>query len=175
MIARLPALLLVLTSMLHAGQRLDVEVRPTFGSKPLAFDTLALETQAGQRVSLTRCDLILSKAELLAAGKTGPGYHHESRPPLIEAEGTHHLMTFAAMHDAHVYVVHLSCEEALREAIAAKLRGVNVWVETLIQYLLIDKTYAEREQNFEGAKYVMSPPCATKRTRKSSGMASPPA
>jgi dihydropyrimidinase len=106
------------------------------------------------------------QAELLAAGKTGPGYHHESRPPLIEAEGTHHLMTFAAMHDAHVYVVHLSCEEALREAIAAKLRGVNVWVETLIQYLLIDKTYAEREQNFEGAKYVMSPPLRDKKNQK---------
>jgi cytochrome c peroxidase len=67
MTARLFALLLAFSSVLHAGQRLDVEVRPTFGGKPLAFDTLALETRAGQRVSLTRCDLILSKAELLAA------------------------------------------------------------------------------------------------------------
>jgi cytochrome c peroxidase len=67
MISRLPALLLALSSLLHAGQRLDVELRPTFGAKPLAFDTLGLETQGGQRVSLTRCDLILSKAELLAA------------------------------------------------------------------------------------------------------------
>lgn len=67
MTARLAALLLAFASVLHAGQRLDVEVRPTFGTKPLAFDTLALETSAGQRVSLTRCDLILSKAELMAA------------------------------------------------------------------------------------------------------------
>jgi dihydropyrimidinase len=106
------------------------------------------------------------QAELLAAGKTGPGYHHESRPPLIEAEGTHHLMTFAAMHDAHVYVVHLSCEEALRVAADAKFRGVHAWVETLIQYLLIDKSYAEREENFEGAKYVMSPPLRDKKNQK---------
>ena len=28
--------------------------------------------------------------ELLAAGKTEPGQHHESRPPAVEAEGVHH-------------------------------------------------------------------------------------
>ncbi|MGC3992349.1 MAG: dihydropyrimidinase [Chthoniobacteraceae bacterium] len=95
--------------------------------------------------------------ELLAAGVTGPEGHHESRPPSVEAEGVHHLMTFAELTGAHTYIVHLSCEEALREAIAARERGVHVAVETLIQYLLIDKTYAERP-DFEGAKYVMSPP-----------------
>ncbi|MGE3165668.1 MAG: dihydropyrimidinase [Planctomycetota bacterium] len=95
--------------------------------------------------------------ELLACGHTEPRYHYESRPPLVEAEGTAHLMTFAELTEAHVYVVHLSCEEALQAALRGKQRGVNVWVETLIQYLLLDKTYAERD-HFEGAKYVMSPP-----------------
>src|SRR4051812_10003213 len=95
--------------------------------------------------------------ELLAAGKTDPGQHHESRPPLVEAEGVHHLMTFAELTGAAVYIVHLSCKEALDQAIAARQRGVRVGVETLIQYLVLDKTYAERP-NFEGAKYVMSPP-----------------
>jgi dihydropyrimidinase len=69
------------------------------------------------------------------------------------------------MHDAHVYIVHLSCDEALREALAGKYRGVKVWVETLIQYLLTDKTYAERP-NFEGAKFVMSPPLRDKRNQE---------
>lgn len=96
-------------------------------------------------------------AELLAAGKTDPGQHHESRPPAVEAEGVHHLMTFAELTGAATYIVHLSCKEALSTAIAARQRGVRVAVETLIQYLLLDKTYAERP-NFEGAKYVMSPP-----------------
>lgn len=95
--------------------------------------------------------------ELLAAGVTGPEGHHESRPPRVEAEGVHHLMTFAELTGAAVYIVHLSCEEALREALAARVRGVRVSVETLIQYLLLDKTMAERP-DFEGAKYVMSPP-----------------
>lgn len=95
--------------------------------------------------------------ELLAAGKTDPGQHHESRPPAVEAEGVHHLMTFAELTGAATYIVHLSCREALEQAVAARQRGVRVAVETLIQYLTLDKTYAERP-DFEGAKYVMSPP-----------------
>jgi dihydropyrimidinase len=94
---------------------------------------------------------------LLAAGRTGPDAHHDSRPPRVEAEGVNHLMTFAELTGATVYVVHLSCREALERAIAARERGVRVFVETLIQYLVLDKTWAERP-GFEGAKYVMSPP-----------------
>jgi dihydropyrimidinase len=99
--------------------------------------------------------------ELLSAGITGTEGHHDSRPPRVEAEGVHHLMSFAELTGASVYIVHLSCREALEEAIRARLRGVNVRIETLIQYLTIDKTYAELP-NFEGAKYVMSPPLRDK-------------
>ena len=95
--------------------------------------------------------------ELLAAGLTDPSQHHESRPPAVEAEGVHHLMTFAELTGAATYIVHLSCKEALDEALAARKRGVCVNIETLIQYLLLDKTHAQLP-NFEGAKYVMSPP-----------------
>jgi dihydropyrimidinase len=103
--------------------------------------------------------------ELLAAGKTDPAQHHESRPPIVEAEGVHHLMTFAELTGAATYIVHLSCQEALAEAMAARQRGVRVGVETLIQYLVLDKSYAEKP-NFEGAKYVMSPPLRDKRNQK---------
>src|SRR5208282_724431 len=102
--------------------------------------------------------------ELLAAGKTDPGQHHESRPPAVEAEGVHHLMTFAELTGAATYIVHLSCREALEQAIAARQRGVRVAVETLIQYLTLDKTCTELPK-FEGAKYVMSPPLRDKRNQ----------
>ncbi len=98
---------------------------------------------------------------LVAEGNTGPEFHEPSRPPVVEAEGVHHLMTFAELTGAHCYIVHLSCREALEQAMAARNRGVNVWVETLIQYLLLDKSYAELP-DFEGAKYVMSPPLRDK-------------
>ncbi|MEO5720291.1 MAG: dihydropyrimidinase [Chthoniobacterales bacterium] len=103
--------------------------------------------------------------ELLTAGLTGPEQHHASRPPLVEAEGVHHLMTFAELTGAQVYIVHLSCEEALREALAARQRGVDVSIETLIQYLVLDKSYAE-QADFEGAKFVMSPPLRDKRNQE---------
>lgn len=124
------------------------------------YQTLKLAKELGVIVT-AHCEnetLIAERQrELLAAGKTGPGFHHESRPPAVEAEGVHHLMTFAELTGAATYIVHLSCREALEQALAARARGVRVSIETLIQYLVLDKTHAELP-NFEGAKYVMSPP-----------------
>ncbi|MFO0873909.1 MAG: dihydropyrimidinase [Phycisphaerales bacterium] len=102
------------------------------------------------------------QAELVAAGKTGPEWHEPSRPVQVEAEGVHHLMTFAELTGAEVYVVHTSCDEALREAIAARERGVRVWVECVAPHLVLDRSFAERP-GFEGAKYVMSPPLRERR------------
>jgi dihydropyrimidinase len=102
------------------------------------------------------------QAKLLAEGKTGPEWHEPSRPVSVEAEGVHHLATFAELTGAHVYVVHTSSADALDAARAARARGVNMWVETVIPYLVVDRTYAERP-NFEGAKYVMSPPLRERR------------
>ncbi|GAB4251315.1 MAG: dihydropyrimidinase [Candidatus Methylacidiphilales bacterium] len=98
-----------------------------------------------------------AQAELLGRGMTGTEGHYLSRPPRVEAEGVHHLCSFAERTGAPVYIVHLSCQEALDEAIRARLRGVRVSVETLIQYLTLDRTMAEGP-GFEGAKFVMSPP-----------------
>jgi len=127
--------------------------------------TLKLAKQLGAIVT-AHCEnatLVAERQqELLAAGKTGPAYHEVSRPPLVEAEGVRHLMTFAELTGAHIYVVHTSCDEALRAAQAARYRGVNAWIETVVPYLVLDKTYAERP-DFEGAKYVMSPPIREKR------------
>src|ERR1051326_5961102 len=106
------------------------------------YHTLKLAKELGVVVT-AHCEnetLVAERqAELLAAGLTGPEQHHESRPPTVEAEGVHHLMTFPELTGAHVYIVHLSCDEALREALRARHRGVNVSIETLIQYLVLDK------------------------------------
>lgn len=124
------------------------------------FQTLRLARELGM-ITAAHCEnaILISELQkqLLAEGKTGPEWHHESRPPYVEAEGVHHLMTFAEATGAPVYIVHLSCREALEEALGGRLRGVDVRIETLIQYLLLDKSCAERP-DFEGAKFVMSPP-----------------
>jgi dihydropyrimidinase len=128
------------------------------------YHALQLAKKLGVIVT-THCenaDLVLElQKKLLSEGKTGPEFHYWSRPPVVEAEGVHHLMTFAEMTGAHVYIVHTSCEESLTETMRGRQRGVNVWVETLIQYLLLDRTDAEKP-NFEGAKNVMSPPLRDK-------------
>ncbi|HYO26413.1 MAG TPA: dihydropyrimidinase [Lacipirellulaceae bacterium] len=128
------------------------------------FSTLALAKELGLIVT-AHCEneTLVSELQrrLLAAGHTGPQWHEPSRPPRVEAEGVHHLMTFAEMTGAHVYCVHTSCREALEAVQAAQLRGVQAWVETVIPYLVLDKSYAELP-DFEGAKYVMSPPLRDK-------------
>src|SRR5204862_7685061 len=97
------------------------------------YQTLRLAKQLGV-ITTAHCenaDLVLElQKKLLAEGKTGPEWHEVSRPPIVEAEGVHHLMTFAEMTGAHVYIVHLSCAEALQEAMHGSARGVNVWAET---------------------------------------------
>jgi dihydropyrimidinase len=97
------------------------------------------------------------QAKLLAEGKTGPEWHEPSRPVQVEADGVHHFATFLELTGARGYVVHLSCEDALRAAQAARARGVRLQIEAVVPHLLLDASYAERP-GFEGAKYVMSPP-----------------
>jgi len=131
------------------------------------YHTMHLAKKLGVIVTAhcENADLVFElQKKLLAEGKTGPEWHYWSRPPRVQAEGVHHLTTFAEMHDAHCYVVHTSNEEALREALTAAARGVHVWIEILIEYLVLDKSYAELP-NFEGAKYVMSPPLCDKKNQ----------
>src|SRR5437762_10029935 len=128
------------------------------------YATLMLAKKLGVIVTAhcENADLVLElQKKLMSEGKTSPEFHYWSRPPVVEAEGVRHLMTFAEMTGAHVYIVHLSCDEALREALRARHRGVNVSIETLIQYLVLDKDDAARPE-FEGAKFVMSPPLRDK-------------
>jgi dihydropyrimidinase len=99
--------------------------------------------------------------KLLAEGKLGPEWHEPSRPESVEAEGTSRFATFLENTGAAGYVVHLSCEKALRAAIEAKCRGVNIHLESVLPHLLLDKGFAEKS-GVEGLKHVMSPPLRAK-------------
>jgi dihydropyrimidinase len=99
--------------------------------------------------------------KLLSEGKIGPEWHEPSRPESVEAEGTGRFATFLENTGATGYVVHLSCEKALRAALDAKSRGVKIHVESVLPHLLLDKSYAELP-GVEGMKHVMSPPLRQK-------------
>ncbi|MCW1924708.1 dihydropyrimidinase [Luteolibacter arcticus] len=102
-----------------------------------------------------------TQKKLVAEGKTGPEWHEPSRPISVEAEGCHHLMTFAGMTGTEVYVVHTSCRPAVEAIVEARARGVKAGIETVAPYLTLDSSYAEKPE-FEGAKWVMSPPIRSK-------------
>lgn len=129
------------------------------------YNTLRLAKELGVIVTAhcENAELVSAMQQrLIGEGKTGPEWHEPSRPVRVEAEGVHHLMTFAEMTGAHVYVVHTSNEDAIAAAADARRRGVHVWIETVAPYLILDETYAQKP-DFEGAKYVMSPPLRNKR------------
>jgi dihydropyrimidinase len=99
-------------------------------------------------------DVMVKKA--LAEGKTAPKYHALTRPTKAEAEGVHRAIALADMAHAPVYIVHLSCDDALQEVTRARDEGIPAYAETCPQYLFLDDSVYDRP-GFEGAKWVMTP------------------
>src|ERR1700744_2780633 len=104
-------------------------------------------------------DVIIQRA--LAEGKTAPIYHALTRPTRAEAEAVHRAIALAEMAGAPVYIVHLSSEDALNQVREARDRGLPAFAETCPQYLLLSIEELERP-DFEGAKYVFTPPLRPK-------------
>jgi len=99
-----------------------------------------------------------------AEGKLAPLYHYLSQPEVTESEASARFIDLAHYTGCPGYIVHLTCEGALNAARNATRRNQNVFVETCIQYLLLDASLYE--QNFEGAKWVMSPPLRQKKDQE---------
>jgi dihydropyrimidinase len=95
--------------------------------------------------------------QALAAGHTEPPYHALTRPPETEGEATNRAIQLARVAGSPLYVVHVSCKESVEPIALAREKGWDVFGETCTQYLFIDYEYLERP-NFEGAKYVYTPP-----------------
>jgi dihydropyrimidinase len=96
----------------------------------------------------------------LAAGHTAPHHHALTRPAEVEAEATARAIRLADWAGAPVFIVHVTCEPALREIESARAHGAQVLAETCVQYLALTAEELERP-GFEGAKFVCSPPLRT--------------
>ena len=97
-------------------------------------------------------------AGALDAGQTECRHHAACRPTYAEAEATHRAIALAQAADASVYVVHLSCADALAEVVAAKARGWPVYAETCPHYLSRTDAAYEADDEAEVIKSVISPP-----------------
>jgi len=104
-------------------------------------------------------DVMMRRA--LAEGKTAPIQHALTRPVTAEAEAVHRAIAMAQIAGAPVYIVHLSSEDALNQVREARDRGVPAFAETCPQYLLLSVEELARP-DFEGAKYVLTPPLREK-------------
>ncbi len=137
----------------------------------MAYDNLRLEDDdmraflaaAGELGGIVGChcelgDIVRKNvAALLAAGKTGPGFHPVSRPNAVEALAVRRFLELAREAGGRPWIVHLSTREGLREIDAARHGGQKILVETCPQYLtLTEEVYARPD--FQGAKFVCSPP-----------------
>jgi len=104
-------------------------------------------------------DVIVQQA--LAEGKKAPKYHALTRPTTAEAEATARAIALAEMAGAPIYIVHLSCNDALEKVREARDRGLPVYAETCPQYLYLSIENFDAP-GFEGAKYVFTPPLRQK-------------
>ena len=104
-------------------------------------------------------DVIVQQA--LAEGKKAPKYHALTRPTTAEAEATSRAIALAEMAGAPIYIVHLSCNDALEKVREARDRGLSVYAETCPQYLYLSIENFDAP-GFEGAKYVFTPPLREK-------------
>lgn len=95
--------------------------------------------------------------EALANGNTEPIYHALTRPEAVEGEATKRAIELANIAGAKLYVVHVTCKEAVDEIIRAREKGYDVLGETCPPYLTLDISKLA-QPGFEGAKYVWSPP-----------------
>src|SRR5690242_18921809 len=124
------------------------------------FRTMEVAAETGALVMVhaengDAIDVLVKQA--LAAGNTEPKYHALTRPPETEGEATNRAIQLARVAGSPLYVVHVSCAESVEPIQLAREKGWDVWGETCTQYFFIDYTFLERP-NFEGAKYVYTPP-----------------
>ena len=128
------------------------------------FRTMEVASQTGALVMVhaENGDVIdVLVREALAAGNTAPLYHALTRPPEAEGEATNRAIQLAHLAGAPLYVVHVTCREAVEPIARAREQGWNVWGETCTQYFF-NSLDDIAKPGFEGAKYVYSPPVRDK-------------
>ncbi|RKE95147.1 dihydropyrimidinase [Ichthyenterobacterium magnum] len=113
-------------------------------------------------VHATNGDMIDSLiAKNRALGNMSPLYHYLSQPEVTEAEASARFADMLHYTDCPGYIVHMTCEGALNAVRKATQRNQKVFVETCTQYLVLDASLYKND--FEGAKWVMSPPLREKK------------
>ncbi|WIY27402.1 dihydropyrimidinase [Parasedimentitalea psychrophila] len=97
--------------------------------------------------------------KLEESGKTAPYYHALAHSEIAEREATHRAISHAQLTDIPIVIVHVSGRDPMEQIQWARKRGLKVFAETCPQYIALTKDDLQGlNMDFEGAKYVCSPP-----------------
>lgn len=125
--------------------------------------TRALELGAIPTVHAENGELVYQlQQDLLKQGIRGPAAHPLSRPPEVEAEAANRAIAIANVLGTPVYIVHVSCAEALEAIVRARAKGQRVYGEALAGHLVIDDSVYQSADLEYARAHVMSPPFRAK-------------
>lgn len=133
---------------------------PNYSSDDVIFRLLQKSKEESMLVLVhaEHADMIdILQKQMVAAGQTAPKYHAESRPPDTEREATFRATMLAKVARAPIFIVHVSCAEALDTVQEAKRQGIRVFAETCPHYLILNMEKLA-SPGAEGEKYICSPP-----------------
>lgn len=107
------------------------------------YRALQLVKETGRVVSVHAEDEDLINhltRELIAAGRTDPPAHYDSRPPFVEATAVASLLAMNRAVGARMHVAHVTSRQALDVVRAFQQLGEDVSAETCPQYLRFDQS-----------------------------------
>ena len=94
-------------------------------------------------------------------GKLSPLYHYLSQPEITESEASSRFCDMSFYTGCPGYIVHMTCEGSVGAIRMSAFRNHKIFGETCIQYLILEASLYEKD--FDGAKWVMSPPLRQKK------------
>lgn len=103
--------------------------------------------------------------EARSQGLRHAGMHAATRPAVLEGEATGRALALARLAGAPIYIVHVTCREALAAIRFARNHGEPVWAEACAPHLILtDAVY--QLPGFAAAPYVLSPPLRSEADRE---------
>lgn len=157
-----PAVLDELPGLIEEGHR-SLKIFLTYDNVVLddaqTLKVLALARRCGALVCVhaeNHAAIAFLTEALEKAGLTAPRYHAWAKPPAVEREACHRVISLAELLDTPVHIFHVSGAEPAEEIRRAQQRGLKVFAETCPQYLMLTEQDLDRD-GFEGAKFLCSP------------------
>lgn len=139
--------------MAYKGTDVHIDDETLFKTMKVAADSGSLVMVHAENADVI--DVLVKEA--LNKGNGAPKYHSLTRPPETEGEATNRAIQLAHIASCPLYVVHVSCSDAIEPIERAREKGWEITGETCTQYLRIDYSFLD-QPGFEGAKYVYTPP-----------------